>query len=278
VRFSENSSTNTFFYIITSSVIHSVSSTWPDPVTSLKTCSSTSSLPAHHLACNHNMALKSQSWWHKASDSRPVWGNHGVRSLMMKDKKRINHWQHQKNLWIMKRDKMPMPLHSDSFILSPMQQIMKTIPNKILNNMITVQILDVTVALGCLTHCSSLPTKALLSVLFPLSFSLPASVLLHVPKQFHYHIHHVLVWHKYSSRWKSFMMWHHVAWYPSTILHGFTTHKTVCNLYTHHHVNFKFHIICTRGGSERRKRLDHVLFDGKVILKRKNVPDGFSLW
>jgi len=79
-----------------------------------------------------------------------------------------------------------------------MQQIMKTIPNKILNNMITIQILDVAVALGCLTHCSSLPTKALLSVLFPLSFSLPASVLLHVPKQFHYHIHQVLVWQKYN--------------------------------------------------------------------------------
>lgn len=96
------------------------------------------------------------------------------------------------------RDKMPMPLHSDCFVLSPMQQIMKTIPNKILNNMITIQILDVAVALGCLTHCSSLPTKALLSVLFPLSFSLPASVLLHVPKQFHYHIHQVLVWQKYN--------------------------------------------------------------------------------
>jgi hypothetical protein len=86
-----------------------------------------------------------------------------------------------------------MPLHSDSFILSPVQQNMKTIPNKILNSMITVQILDVTVALGCLTHSSSLPTKALLFVLFPLSFSLPASVLLHVPKQFNYHIRQVLL-------------------------------------------------------------------------------------
>ena len=126
---------------------------------------------------------------------------------------------------------------------------MKTIQNKILNNMITVQILDVTVPLGCLTHCFSLPTTALLSVLFPLSFSLPASVLLHVPKQFHYHIHQVLVWHKYNSRWKSFIMCHHVTWYPSTTLYGVTTHKTVCNLYTHHHVNFRFRI-CIQDGSE----------------------------
>jgi len=28
-----------------------------------------------------------------------------------------------------------------------------------------------------------------------------------------------------------------------------------------------FNIICVRGGSQRRKRLDHVLFDSKIILK-----------
>jgi hypothetical protein len=116
--------------------------------------------------------------------------------------------------------------------------------------------------------------------LFPLSFSLPASVLLHVPKQFNYHIRQVLLWHKYNSRWKSLMLSHHVAWYSSTTIHGVTTHKTVRNLYTHYHVNFKFHIICIRSGTERRKRLHHALFDGKIILKgilkKQAVVGGFE--
>ena len=80
---------------------------------------------------------------------------------------------------------MHVPLHLDGFILFPVQQVMKTIQNKVQKNMITVPILDVAAAVGCLTHWSFLPIKVLLSVLFPPSFSLSASVLLHVPKQFH---------------------------------------------------------------------------------------------